>query len=94
MADVKVLDAVDIGGDVLLVLGTVDGREVAGFGWVSATRRAFAPEDYYPEGTLEADADGFLNDISGHRKPDAKGVPMDAEALAAYHARVLEEASA
>ena len=83
----QVLEALDAGGDVLLVRGRVDGvdGEVQARGWVSALERHY-PSDAY--------------DASGNRREDAKGAPlvqpraMSAGERLAYCKRLLEEQNA
>ena len=79
MADVKVTEVRELGNDVLLVEGAVDGVDVRAQGWVSATTNHF-------------DADAYGAD--GHRKPDATPRKMTAKERREYCARLLVEALA
>jgi hypothetical protein len=51
--DIKLLDTdalVDLGDDVLLVRGVVDGQLLEAHGWVSAFESCFDPSDYDEDG--------------------------------------------
>ena len=78
MKGVSVTEVRELGNDVLLVEGTVDGTPVRAQGWVSATTNHF-------------DADAYGAD--GHRKAGAKARAMTRSERTQYHGRLLLEAA-
>jgi hypothetical protein len=48
MGDIKVLEALDAGSDVLLVKGERDGEPIQAQGWVSAMANHFPPDAFCP----------------------------------------------
>jgi hypothetical protein len=80
MMAANVLSAHDMGGDVLLVTGTVDGLDVQAQGWVSAFTNHFDEHHY------SHDEDGNLT-----RAEDAQPREMTAEERLSYCERLLIE---
>jgi hypothetical protein len=90
-SDVKVLEILDVGNDVLRVVGIVDGVEVLAHGWVSATTNHFDEADYedIPE---PKQGQVHKGKVAGrHLKPGAQSRVMDDSEKRAYAARRLLE---
>lgn len=70
--------ALDVGNDVLVIEGTVDGKKVTAKGWVSAMTNYYTPDSYDP--------------TTGVRAPNAQPRDMTLDEKTAYCATLLEAA--
>lgn len=72
---VEIKEILDAGDDVLIVRGTIDGKEVTAHGWLSATANHYSADAYH----------------NGHRKEGATPRKMSAKEKRAYCERLIVE---
>jgi len=82
MAEISVTEVLDVGNDVLFVMGEIDGNAASASGWVSALENHYAADAYDEEGNLKLDDDG---------EPISEPRPMDEDEKLVYCKRILEE---
>jgi hypothetical protein len=78
MAKIVVTEAFDLGADVLLARGKINGDEIEARGWISAMENHYAPGDY---------------DTIGLLKTTAKARKMNKAERIAYCEQLLAESS-